>query len=48
MAVINYLSYLIGKKTIDYNMQILGKKDDRMKATEEMLSVIKFIKVNAY
>lgn len=33
MVIINLISFKIGKSTIDYNMQILQKKDDRMKVT---------------
>lgn len=47
MIVINMISFSIGKKTIHYDMKILQKKDDRMNATEQMLSIIRHIKINA-
>jgi ABC-type bacteriocin/lantibiotic exporter with double-glycine peptidase domain len=46
MIIINLISFKIGSATLDYNMKVLEKKDDRVHATEEMLSIIKHIKTN--
>jgi hypothetical protein len=38
---------MFGTVTIDYSLKILEAKDERINATEEMLSIIKHIKTNA-
>jgi ABC-type multidrug transport system fused ATPase/permease subunit len=40
-------TYLTSRKSYEYNKQILRKKDERMRATQEMLDTIRYIKINA-
>lgn len=40
-------SYFLSKITVRLNEQVLSAKDHRMKATEEMLDIIRFIKISA-
>jgi hypothetical protein len=47
MVLINLMSFMLGTMTVEYNLKILEAKDERMNATEEMLSIIKHIKTNA-
>jgi ABC-type bacteriocin/lantibiotic exporter with double-glycine peptidase domain len=47
IVLVNLANFKIGSQTIGYNMKILEKKDDRINATEEMLNIIKHIKINA-
>lgn len=41
------ITYIVAKKSIKYNEEMLLVKDQRMKATQEMLDIIRFIKINA-
>ena len=47
MLVTLTLTYLFQKKAYKYNSNILEKKDLRMKVTQEMLDIIRYIKINA-
>ena len=47
MLVTLTLTYLFQKKAYKYNSNILEKKDERMKVTQEMLDIIRYIKINA-
>ena len=47
MLVTLTLTYLFQKKAYQYNSKILEKKDERMKVTQEMLDIIRYIKINA-
>ncbi len=40
-------NYFISKKANEYNEKALKAKDERMKVTEEMLDIIRFIKISA-
>lgn len=46
MALITAINFCIGRATIDLSQTVLEKKDDRLSAIEEMLSIIKHIKTN--
>jgi ABC-type multidrug transport system fused ATPase/permease subunit len=47
MVLVNAISFKIGTATIAYNMKGLETKDERINATDEMLNIIKHIKINA-
>ncbi len=40
-------TFFLSKKAVALNEQVLKAKDARMKVTQEMLDVIRFIKINA-
>jgi hypothetical protein len=42
-----WITFIVSKYTIKYNSEVLKAKDNRMKATQEMLENIRFIKINA-
>lgn len=47
VTIVSLINFCIGRATIDLSQTILEKKDDRISAIEEMLSIIKHIKTNA-
>jgi len=47
MIVILIISYFISKVAVTLNEKSLKAKDERMKATEEMLDIIRYIKISA-
>lgn len=47
MMVILAISYFISKITVRLNEESLKAKDARMKVTEEMLDIIRYIKISA-
>lgn len=42
------LTFVFSKISIKANEKVLNAKDDRMKVTEEIFSIIRFIKINAF
>jgi ABC-type multidrug transport system fused ATPase/permease subunit len=42
-----FTTYLTSRRTYRYNKELLKKKDERMKVTQEMLDIIRYIKINA-
>ena len=47
IIVILVVSYFLSKINAKLNQELLKAKDERMKATEEMLDIIRFIKITA-
>lgn len=47
LIVVLVLSYFLSKITVRINEELLKAKDERMKVTEEMLDIIRFIKITA-
>jgi ABC-type bacteriocin/lantibiotic exporter with double-glycine peptidase domain len=47
IAILLVISYLISKIGARLNVRSLKAKDERMKATEEMLDIIRYIKISA-
>ena len=47
MIFMMLFTLIFTKKAAEANDQLLKKKDARMKVTEEILQIIKFIKINA-
>jgi len=47
MIITIVFTFFLSKKSIAYNEEVLKVKDERMKSTQEMIDIIKFIKVNA-
>lgn len=47
MLVMIICTFFLSKKAVALNEQVLKAKDARMKVTQEMLDVIRFIKINA-
>lgn len=45
MTVVIIISYFLSKISARYNENILKAKDERMKTTQEMLDIIRFIKI---
>ena len=41
------ITYFLTKRTFQYNKQLLQEKDARMKVTQEILDIIRYIKINA-
>lgn len=48
MILVNFISYWIGKITVDLNDKVLEKKDERINVTNETLNKIKHIKINTF
>jgi|688.fasta_scaffold2112395_1 ABC-type bacteriocin/lantibiotic exporter with double-glycine peptidase domain len=46
-VIMIWITFIVSKYTIKYNSEVLKAKDNRMKATQEMLENIRFIKINA-
>ena len=46
-VIMIWIIFVVSKYTIEYSSEILQAKDNRMKATQEMLENIRFIKINA-
>lgn len=42
------VTFVLAKKIARVNETTLKRKDERMKNTEEMLNIIRFIKINAF
>ena len=40
-------SFITSKKSYEFNKVLLKKKDERMKVTQEMLDIIRYLKINA-
>ena len=40
-------TYFSAKRSYRFNQEILVKKDQRMKVTQEMLDIIRYIKINS-
>ena len=47
MLVTIFCTYLFQKRSYKFNEKILKKKDERMKVTQEMLDIIRYIKINS-
>lgn len=47
MTLIIILSYFLSKINAKLNEEILKAKDERMKTTQEMLDIIRYIKISA-
>lgn len=47
VAVLLIIGYFLSKINIRLNDQLLKTKDQRMKSTEEMLDIIRYIKISA-
>ena len=47
MIVMIGLTYLTSKRQVAYNNILLKKKDARMKVTQEMMDIIRYIKINS-
>jgi ABC-type bacteriocin/lantibiotic exporter with double-glycine peptidase domain len=47
MIFIIVLSYFLSKINAKLNEEILKAKDERMKTTQEMLDIIRYIKISA-
>ena len=47
MTVVMIASYFVSKVSVKLNERSLKAKDERMKATEEMLDIIRYIKISA-
>lgn len=47
LAVSVFFTYFTTKWSYRYNQDILKKKDERMKVTQEMLDIIRYIKINS-
>ncbi len=47
LIIVLILSYFLSKITVKLNEDLLKAKDERMKVTEEMLEIIRFIKITA-
>ena len=47
LIIVLISSYLLSKITVRLNEALLKAKDERMKVTEEMLEIIRFIKITA-
>ncbi len=41
-------TFVFSKMSINVNEKVLKAKDERMKVTEEIFSIIRFIKINAF
>jgi len=46
MVIMIGLTYFVSKVTVNYNKDVLKAKDKRMKATQQMLNSIRFIKIH--
>ena len=47
IIVILFFAYFVTKVSVELNEKSLKAKDERMKSTEEMLDIIRFIKISA-
>ena len=47
-VIMIWITFIVSKYTIKFNAEVLKAKDNRMKATQEMLENIRFIKINAF
>lgn len=47
IVVVMAASYFFSKITVKLNREVLRAKDERMKVTEEMLDIIRYIKISA-
>lgn len=47
MLILMLFTLFFSKLASKYNDKLLASKDERMKGTEEMLQIIKFVKINA-
>lgn len=45
--IILIVSYFLSKITVKLNEEVLKAKDERMKVTEEMIDIIRYIKISA-
>ncbi len=48
MLVTIFMTFVCAKISIKANENVLKAKDQRMKVTEEIFNIIRFIKVNAF
>lgn len=42
-----WITFMVSKLTVKYNVEVLRAKDSRMKVIQEVLENIRFIKINA-
>lgn len=48
LVVVGYINYLIGKFSTKYHLNYMKAKDERLKRTNEIFNLIRFIKMNAW
>lgn len=48
LVVISVVTFVISSCNVHLGEEVLSKKDERLSATEELLSIIRFVKQNAY